>query len=145
MKVRLHAALILAMAVAAASLVAAGCGGSSKPDYCSKVSDLQQSVNDLKGVQLQSGALSTIQTDVQKVQSNATAVVSSAKQDFPTQTSALQSSVSTLSATINALPPSPTPQQLAAARAADQERRDRMLRTSRTPPTRPATEPPKQR
>ena len=113
MKVRLHAALILAMAVAAASLVAAGCGGSSKPDYCSKVSDLQQSVNDLKGVQLQSGALSTIQTDVQKVQSNATAVVSSAKQDFPTQTSALQSSVSTLSATINALPPSPTPQQLA--------------------------------
>ena len=113
MKVRLHAALILAMAVAAAALVAAGCGGSSKPDYCSKVSDLQQSVNDLKGVQLQSGALSTIQTDVQKVQSNATAVVSSAKQDFPTQTSALQSSVSTLSATINALPPAPTPQQLA--------------------------------
>ena len=112
MKVRLHAALILAMAVAAASLVAAGCGGSSKPDYCSDVSDLQQSVNDLKSVQLQSGALSTIQTDVQKVQSNATAVVSSAKQDFPTQTSALQSSVSTLSATINALPASPTPQQL---------------------------------
>ena len=112
MKVRLHAALILAVAVAAASLVAAGCGGSSKPDYCSKVSDLQQSVNDLKGVQLQSGALSTIQTDVQKVQSNATAVVSSAKQDFPTQTSALQSSVSTLSATINALPSAPTPQQL---------------------------------
>ena len=112
MKVRLHAALILAMAVAAAALVAAGCGGSSKPDYCSKVSDLQQSVNDLKGVQLQSGALSTIQTDVQKVQSNATAVVSSAKQDFPSQTSALQSSVSTLSATINALPQSPTAQQL---------------------------------
>ena len=85
---------------------------SSKPDYCSNVSDLQQSVNDLKSIQLQSGALSTIQTDVQKVQSNATAVVSSAKQDFPTQTSALQSSVSTLSATINALPASPTPQQL---------------------------------
>ena len=112
MKVRLHAALILAMAMAAAALVAAGCGGSSKPDYCSDVSDLQQSVNDLKGVQLQSGALSTIQTDVQKVQSNATAVVSSAKQDFPSQTSALQSSVSTLSATINALPQSPTAQQL---------------------------------
>ena len=81
MKVRLHAALILAMAVAAAALVAAGCGGSSKPDYCSKVSDLQQSVDELKSVQLQSGALSTLQTDVQKVQSDANAVVSSAKQD----------------------------------------------------------------
>ena len=112
MKVRLHVVLSLAAALAVAALVAAGCGGSSKPDYCSDVSDLQQSVNDLKGVQLQSGALSTIQTDVQKVQSNATAVVSSAKQDFPSQTSALQSSVSTLSATINALPQSPTAQQL---------------------------------
>ena len=142
MKVRLHAALILAMAVAAAALVAAGCGGSSKPDYCSNVSDLQQSVNDLKGVQLQSGALSTIQTDVQKVQSNATAVVSSAKQDFPSQTSALQSSVSTLSATINALPHPRRRSSWCRSRRRSGASGP-LLRTSRTPPTRPATEPPK--
>jgi hypothetical protein len=61
-----------------------------------------------------SGALSTVQTDVQKVQSNADAVVSSAKQDFPTETTALESSVSILSTAINKLPPSPTPQQLVA-------------------------------
>jgi hypothetical protein len=54
------------------------------------VSDLQQSVTDLKSVQLQSGALSTLQTDLQQVQSNTNAVVSSAKADFPSQTSALQ-------------------------------------------------------
>ena len=113
MKRRLHVVLTLAVALAAAAaLVAAGCGGSNKPDYCSDVSDLQQSVDDLKSVQLESGALSTLQTDAQKVQSNANAVVSSAKADFPSQTSALQSSVATLSTTINALPPSPTPQQL---------------------------------
>ena len=110
---RLHVALTLpGLALVAAALAAAGCGGSDKPAYCSNVSDLQQSVDELKSVQLQSGALSTIQTDLQKVQSNVKAVVSSAKQDLPDQTSALESSVSSLSATINKLPPSPTPQQL---------------------------------
>jgi hypothetical protein len=39
--------------------------------------------------------------------------VSSAKQDFPDETSALKSSVSSLSTTVNGLPESPTPDQLA--------------------------------
>jgi hypothetical protein len=104
----------IVVALAIAALVAAGCGGDDKPAYCSKVSDLQQSVGDLKNVQLsESGALSTLQKDLQKVQSDANAVVSSAKQDFPSQTSALKSSVSTLSTTIKQLPASPTAQQLA--------------------------------
>ena len=107
--------LWIMLALAAAVLVAAGCGGDDKPAYCSNVSDLQQSVDDLKSVDLtESGALSTLQTDVQKVQSDADAVVSSAKQDFPDQTSALKSSVSSLSTTIEELPSSPTAQQLAA-------------------------------
>ena len=107
--------LWIMLALAAATLVAAACGGDDKPAYCSNVSDLQQSVDDLKSVHLsESGALSTLQTDVQKVQSDADAVVSSAKQDFPDQTSALKSSVSSLSTTIEELPSSPTAQQLAA-------------------------------
>ena len=105
--------LIGSVALAAVASVAAGCGGSSsKPAYCSNVSALQQSVDNLKSVQLQSGAVSTLQTDVQAVQSNANAVVSSAKADFPSQTSALQSSVSSLSTTIKKLPSSPTAKQL---------------------------------
>jgi hypothetical protein len=61
--------------LAIAALVAAGCGGDDKPAYCSDVSDLQQSVDDLKNVRLtESGALSTLQTDLQTVQSNADAV-----------------------------------------------------------------------
>ncbi|MGH2966742.1 MAG: hypothetical protein ACRDMH_15360 [Solirubrobacterales bacterium] len=106
--------LTVAVALAAAVSVAADCGGSSKPAYCSNVSDLQSSVNTLKSVQLQSGVLSTLQTDLQTVQTNADAVVSSAKADFPSQTSALESSVLSLSTAIQKLPSSATPQQLAA-------------------------------
>src|SRR5262249_12904554 len=112
MTVRPHVVLVFATALAAAALVAAGCGSSSKPAYCSNVSDLQNSVNSLKSVQLGSNTISTVQTDLQKVQTNANAVVSSAKQDFPNQTSALQSSVAALSTSITALPSSPTVQQV---------------------------------
>ncbi len=93
---------------------AAGCGGDDKPAYCEDVADLQVSVDDVKNVQLSdSGALSTLQTELQQVRSDADAVVSSAKQDFPDETSALKSSVSTVATTIEQLPASPTAQQLA--------------------------------
>ncbi len=105
-------ALIFAVALAAAALVAAGCGDDDKPAYCSDVSDLQQSVTDLGDVQLESGALPTLQTGLQTVRTNANAVVSSAKADFPSETSALQSSLSSLSTTIEKLPSSPTAEQL---------------------------------
>ena len=107
--------LWIMLALAAAALVAAGCGGDDKPAYCSNVSDLQQSVDDLKNVQLtESGALSTLQTDVQKVQSDARRGRELGEAGFPGQTSALKSSVSSLSTTIEQLPSSPTAQQLAA-------------------------------
>jgi outer membrane murein-binding lipoprotein Lpp len=113
MRRRLTLTLMVVVALSAATVVAAGCGSDNKPAYCSDVSDLKQSVNDLKDVQLNTGAVSTLQTDVQKVQSDTNAVVSSAKQDFPNQTSALQSSVSSLSTAIKQLPSSPSAQQLA--------------------------------
>jgi hypothetical protein len=112
LKVGRRMTLIVPVVLAAAALVAAGCGSSSKPAYCSDVTDLENSVNSLKSVQLNSNTISTLETDVQKVQTNANAVVSSAKQDFPNQTTALESSVSALSTSVKALPPSPTPQQL---------------------------------
>jgi len=105
--------VIVPVALAAVALVAAGCGDSDKPAYCSNVSALQSSVDTLKNVQLESGALSTLQTDVQAVKSNADAVVSSAKADFPSETSALQSSVSSLSTAIQKVPSPPTAQELA--------------------------------
>ena len=105
--------LWITVALPAAAFVAVGCGGSDKPAYCSDVSDLKQSVDDLKGVKVESGALPTLQADFKKVQTNADAVVSSAKNDFPSETSALKSSVTSLANSIQQLPPSPTAQQLA--------------------------------
>ena len=106
--------LLLMFVLTGAALVAAGCGGDDAPAYCENVADLQVSVDDVKNVQLsESGALSTLKTELTQVQSDANAVVSSAKQDFPSQTSALKSSVSKLSTTIEQLPASPTAQQLA--------------------------------
>ena len=107
--------MIVPVALAATALLAAGCGGSSsKPDYCSNVSDLQSSVDTLKSVNLGSDSLSNVQTDVNQVENDANAVVSSAKADFPDETSALDSSVTSLSNAIKQLPASPSPQQLLA-------------------------------
>ena len=111
MNTRLRMMLAIPVALAAMALLASGCG-SSKPDYCSNVSDLEGSIAEIKGIELESGAISTLQTDLEKVKTNADAVVSSAMQDFPSETSALRSSVSGLSATVNQLPSTPTPQQL---------------------------------
>ena len=60
MRARFPVMVTVSLALAAAVLAAAGCGGGGKPEYCSNVSDLQQSVDDLKNVQLKSGALSTL-------------------------------------------------------------------------------------
>jgi len=110
-------ALVIPGSLVAVALIAAGCGSSSKPAYCSNVSELKKSVEELKSVQLTSGVLSTLQADVSKVHSNAEAAVSSAKQDFPSQTSALNSSVSSLSTAVKKLPANPTPPQLLALTA----------------------------
>ena len=111
---RLRVTFVIPVALAALALLVVGCGGSSKPDYCSNVSDLEGSIAEIKDIELDSGAVSTLQTNLEKVKTNADAVVSSAKQDFPSETSALKSSVSSLSTTVNQLPPTPTPQQLLA-------------------------------
>jgi hypothetical protein len=106
--------LIVALAFVAAALVVGGCGSSSKPEYCSKVSDLEGSVEELKGVEIESGTLATLEADLKKVQSNANEVVASAKQDFPNETSALKTSVSGLSTATQELAAAPTPQELLA-------------------------------
>lgn len=105
--------IILPLAIAGMGLFAAGCG-SDKPDYCSDVSALDQSVNDLADIKLESGVLSELESGLNEVQSNAEAVEQSAKQDFPSETSALETSVSTLSKSIEKLPESPSAEQLLA-------------------------------
>ncbi|MFL5912415.1 MAG: hypothetical protein ACJ768_17845 [Gaiellaceae bacterium] len=105
-------AAFAAIAVAAA-IASTGCGSSSKPAYCSTRSDLEQSVKDLGNVNLKTGGTSALNAQLQKVKSNATELEGSAKGDFPTETAAIQSSVSALDTAVRSLPKSPTVQELA--------------------------------
>ncbi|HTA14372.1 MAG TPA: hypothetical protein VK781_05890 [Solirubrobacteraceae bacterium] len=78
-----------------------GCG-SSKPAFCSHVSELEKSVQSLGSLNLQSG-VSGVEASLQKVNADANAVVSSAKSEFPTQTAAIEKSVSSLDGTVKEL------------------------------------------
>jgi hypothetical protein len=60
-----------------------------------------------------SSGLSGLKSQLTKIQSDANAVVDSAKGDFPSQTSAISSSVSSLQSAVKALPASPSPGQIA--------------------------------
>src|SRR5436190_2616631 len=95
---------------AAVLMALTGCG---KPQYCSDRNDLENSVRDLGNVNVtQSGGLDQLKSQLGKIQTDAKKLASSAKSDFPTESSALQSSVSTLKTAVQQLPPSPSGQQL---------------------------------
>lgn len=105
-----HGARVLARLAAAAAIAVvalAGCG-SSKPAYCTDRANLQNSV---KG--LTSAGISGLKSQLTQIQSDATALVNSAKSDFPTQTSAISSSVSALKNSLAALGSSPSVAQIA--------------------------------
>lgn len=97
----------LAAAAAIAVVALAGCG-SSKPAYCTDRANLQNSV---KG--LTSAGISGLKSQLTLIQSDATALVNSAKSDFPTQTSAISSSVSALKNSLAALGSSVSAAQIA--------------------------------
>ena len=107
----------VAAALAGVALIAAtGCGGSSKPGYCSDRSSLQKSIEGLPSAAssaVSSGDVSGLKSQLTKVQSDATSLVDSAKSDFPDQTSAVKSSVSALQTAVSALPSSPSATQVA--------------------------------
>jgi len=101
----------VACAVAVGVIALAGCG-SSKPAYCTDRSNLENSIKGLTSLNVSSG-VSGLKSQLQKIQSDATALVNSAKSDFPTETSAISSSLTTLEGTVKALPSSPSATQIA--------------------------------
>ena len=90
-----------------ALIALAGCGGSSKPAYCSARANLENSVKGLTSLNVSSG-ISGLQAQLTKIQSDANAVISSAKGDFPNETSAIQSSLSALEASARAVASNPS-------------------------------------
>jgi hypothetical protein len=88
--------------VAVAGVVAmAGCG-SSKPAYCTDRTNLENSIKGLSRPDLSSG-LSSLEAQLKKIESSATTLVNSAKSDFPSETSAITSSVDSLESAVTQL------------------------------------------
>lgn len=87
----------------------AGCGGSSKPQYCKNRSALEDSV---KGLNV-TGGLTSLKAQLQTIESQAKNLVSSARSSFPTETTAIDTAVSSLQRSVKGLPSSPSAAQLA--------------------------------
>lgn len=107
-------ALLAAVAVSAA--IVTGCSD-DKPQYCSDVSSLEDSVNQLTSIEINSEVVDTVQSDLETVRSDAEAVVASAQSDFPTETSELEDSVDRAVTAVEDLPSSPSAADVAALAA----------------------------
>jgi len=87
--------------------------GSSKPSYCSAVSDLESSIKAIPSTNIVESGLNGLKSALSKVQSDAQTAINEAKGDFPNETTALKSSVDALSATVKNAVSSPTPATIA--------------------------------
>ena len=91
--------LLLPAAILVLSGLAAGCS-SSKPAYCTDAANLKTSVSNLGNVNVAKNGLGSLQTALSSVQTDANASATDAKSAYPSQTTALQNSLSSLNAAI---------------------------------------------
>jgi len=91
-----------------------GCGGDSKPAYCDRVDELRDSVTALTDISIDANLLSTVETDLETVRTNAEQVVDAAREDFPQETDDLETAVNNASDSIQELPSSPSAGEIAA-------------------------------
>ena len=103
--------LLLAAAVLALSGLATGCSSSStssKPAYCTAASQLKTSVQDLGNITVNIHDLSSVNTAVSKVSSDAKTFAADAKSAYPSQTTALNDSLSGLETAIKSAQSQPS-------------------------------------
>jgi hypothetical protein len=82
--------------ITALAIALAGCG---KPSYCSKVSDLKRSVQQIRHIDpLSTGSTSVVHT-VNGIEKSTDAAINAAKSDFPKETQALSSTYAALKGT----------------------------------------------
>ena len=91
--------LVPAAVLILSGLMAAGCS-SSKPAYCADAANLKTSVSNLGNVDVATNGLSSLQTALSSVQASASTLTTDAKSAFPSQTTALNTSLSALAAAI---------------------------------------------
>lgn len=110
-----HRALVragLAALLALSLLAAAGCGGDDKPSYCSDRTNLENAVKDLPSA-AKSGGTSGLQTQLNTIETDANDLISAAKDDFPSETSTLKSTIDQMKTSVEGLGSNPTASQLA--------------------------------
>lgn len=90
---------------------AAGCGG--KPDFCEDRTTLESSVKGLPSAAT-SGGVSGLESQLTQVESDAKALIASAKSDFPNEAGAIESAIDQLKLSVEGLPEKPSTAQLAA-------------------------------
>ncbi|MBV9380976.1 MAG: hypothetical protein JOY82_06430 [Streptosporangiaceae bacterium] len=87
--------------------------GGGKPAYCAYLTSLQNDIKGLTSLNPSSG-VSGLEAQLQKIQNDSATLVNSAKGEFPSQTSALKSSVIALQNAVKGLQSSPSAAQIAA-------------------------------
>jgi hypothetical protein len=92
------------LALAGATGLLAGCGGSSKPAYCSEVTNFKNAAAQLKSVSSPSALVS----DIKNVASKGETALSAVKASFAPETSAVKSSLMTLETLVKQLSSSST-------------------------------------
>jgi hypothetical protein len=102
-----RAAVLATVGLTVLLLPLAGCG-SSKPSYCAKEAELKSSVKALGEVNVLQGGTNAVTTALKKVETSATGLVEAAKSEFPTQTEAIDSSLTALMSSAKQLSSSPT-------------------------------------
>jgi len=88
-----------------------GSSSSGPPAYCAARTNLENSIKSLTSLSTASG-VSGLKSAVSKVSADATTLVNEAKGDFPSQTSAISSSVSALKTSVAGLSSNPTAAQI---------------------------------
>ena len=101
------AALALALAVCLA-----GCGDSDQPAYCDDRAALEQSLRDLGDVNVAADGLNALTAQLRQVQRDANALVSSAREQFGPEASALRSSIARLETSARAAVDDPSPERV---------------------------------
>jgi len=102
-----------AVLVLALSGLAAGCS-SSKPAYCTAADQLKTSVQDLGNITVNVHDLSSVNTAVSKVQADAKTFAADAKSAYPSQTTALKTSLSGLETAVKSAMSQPSVTTVAA-------------------------------
>jgi len=92
--------LLLPAAVLPLALSGLAAGCSNTPFYCTDANNLKTSVSNLSNVDVAKNGISSLQTALNSVQTNASKFVTDAKSAFPSQTAALNTSLTALATTI---------------------------------------------